>query len=137
MTVKEYLNQYLILNKRIQLLDQQIAEVEAEMERVTAELDGMPHGTGLSDKVGELATTLADLKWDLTDMRTEAWKVKARVMHTILSVDNEDYQQVLMLRYVEDMHWQAIADEMYYTRRWVTTLHGRALEYLRSKTGMD
>lgn len=137
MTIKEYLNQYLILEKRIQLLDEEIAEVEEEQDKCTAELDGMPHGTGLSDKVGELATTLADLKWDLVDLRNEAWKTRARILHTIVSVDDEDYQQLLKLRYIEGMHWNDIADTMYYTRRWVTTLHGRALEYLRNKTGMD
>lgn len=137
MTVKEYLNQYLILNKRIQLLDEEIAEVEEEQDKCTAELDGMPRGTAQSDKVGELATTLADLKWDLVDLRNEAWKTRARILHTIVSVDDEDYQQVLKLRYIKGMHWNDIADTMYYTRRWVTTLHGRALEYLRNKTGMD
>lgn len=137
MTIKEYLNQYLILEKRIQLLDEEIAEVEEEQDKCTAELDGMPRGTAQSDKVGELATTLADLKWDLVDLRNEAWKTRARILHTIVSVDDEDYQQLLKLRYIEGMHWNDIADTMYYTRRWVTTLHGRALEYLRNKTGMD
>lgn len=137
MTIKEYLNQYMVMSKRIELIDQQIAEAQAERDSIAINLDGLPSGSGISDKTGRLASTIADLQEDLTDIRTAAWKTKSRILHTILSVDHEDYQQILLLRYINGMTWDSIADEMYYSRQWVTVLHGRALEYLRERTGLD
>lgn len=55
---------------------------------------------------------------------------KLYVLDLIATMDNADYQAVLIKRYFERLSWEDIISQINYSRRYTFTLHGRALEEL-------
>ena len=43
---------------------------------------------------------------------------------------NPNHQTVLISRYFKNESWEQIAADMFFTERWIYTLHGRALQEL-------
>ncbi len=61
MTKKE-LPQLYYLKKEIRQLEERIKELKTAVMGCTAKITGLPHGTGINDKIGNYATQIADLK---------------------------------------------------------------------------
>ena len=53
--------------------------------------------------------------------------VKAEILNAISKLSDGRYREILRLRYIRGMTFEAIAVEMNYSWRHVCTLHGRAL----------
>ena len=128
MTAKQYLLQYKLLTAKIENLEQDLAELREARSSISINLDGMPHGTDLSDKTARLAVQLADMEEDILDLRSEAWKTRLRIIHVLSKVETPEHNVLLHKRYLEDKTWEQIAVEMHYTYQWVAgPLHGQAL----------
>lgn len=56
--------------------------------------------------------------------------VSSEVLDAINQVQDTKLRRVLFLRYIRRMRWEDISDEMGYTKRNVTILHGKALTAL-------
>ena len=61
MTLKE-LSQLYYLNREIEMDQRRLRELEAKALPGAQVITGMPHGTGVVDKVGEYAAEIADLR---------------------------------------------------------------------------
>lgn len=61
MTKKE-LSQLYYLKKEIRQLEPRIKELETEATGCTAKITGLPHGTGINNKIESYAAQIADLK---------------------------------------------------------------------------
>lgn len=128
MTAKQYLLQYKLLTAKIENLEQDLAELREARSSISINLDGMPHGTDLSDKTARLAAQLADMEEDILDLRSEAWRTRLRIIHVLSKVETPEHNVLLHKRYLEDKTWEQIAVEMHYTYQWVAgPLHGQAL----------
>lgn len=127
MTAKQYLLQYKLLTAKIANLEQDLAELREARSSISINLDGMPHGTDLSDKTARLAAQLADMEEDILDLRSEAWRTRMEISHTIGKLHDPVHVRILYLRYIEGYKWEAIADTLHYTTRWITSMHGNAL----------
>ena len=64
---KQELSQLYYLNREIENLKNRIAELECIAISSTSEITGMPHATGISDKIGKYAAEIVDLK-ELLDL---------------------------------------------------------------------
>lgn len=129
MTAKQYLLQYKLLTAKIENLEQDLAELREARSSISINLDGMPHGTDLSDKTARLAAQLADMEEDILDLRSEAWRTRLRIIHVLSKVETPEHNTLLHKRYLEDKTWEQIAVEMHYTYQWVAgPLHGQALQ---------
>ena len=53
------------INKEIQRLRSKLVRLESEAYKITPNHDGMPHGGGVSDKVGNAAAQITDVKIDI------------------------------------------------------------------------
>ena len=61
MSARDLKNLY-YLKKEIKEQQRRIAELEAAATKCTANISGMPSGKGISDKVGQYAAQIADLR---------------------------------------------------------------------------
>ena len=131
MTAKEYLLQYKWLTARLEAVEKDLDSLRVARESMSVNYDGMPHGTGISDKTAKLAAEIVDMESKLLDLRSELWRKRIEISDTIGKTKNADYNSLLYMRYIEGCTWEEIAVEMHYTFRWVLVLHGRALDEIQ------
>jgi hypothetical protein len=115
------------MTARIRNREHDLAELREERESISINLDGMPHGTSLSDKTARLAAQLADAEEEIIELRSEAWSIRMEIVRTLNRIQTPEYNTLLYLRYIEGKTWEQIAVEMHYTFRHTTRLHGDAL----------
>ncbi len=97
-----------------------IEEARRRVERLRGQvglhsvsMDGMPHGSGPRDKIGELVPEILDAEMDLQKLEGTYTKLRARVADWISDQEAEDLKAavILSLRYLEGMSWDQVADE--------------------------
>lgn len=74
-----------------------------------APLTGMPHGSGVKDKVGDLAAEIADLD---EQIETLEWAVQESEKHVLPFIDSiRDIQtrMIFRLRFVRGLSWKKVA----------------------------
>lgn len=125
MTAKEYLGQYRSAMKEIERRREEIAQLEALAEYASPRSDR--GGSGVSDRVGRLAAKLADERAALQREIEGLMELREEIKAVIGGVSDPTFRQLLMLRYINGFTFERIAEEMYYTYKWVFVLHGRAL----------
>lgn len=59
---KKELSQLYYLKKEIREQQRRLEELETDETSCTAKITGLPHGTGINDKICKYATQIADLK---------------------------------------------------------------------------
>lgn len=127
MTAKEYLREYRRVTRRVNQIDEEIQRLRAERDSITVKADGMPSGSGISDRVARLAVKIADKETEYIARREELLQMRTEVVETILAVADDKQSQLLYLRYIKGMKWEEIADEMGYYLRHIHRIHGHAL----------
>lgn len=135
MTAKEYLKRYRRETERIRSLDESIARLEAEIGSITVSMNGMPRGSGTSDKTASLAIRLADKKIQREEMKAKAVLISEEIADSIHAVEDPDQAQLLYLRYIDGLPWDEIAKRMKFSeghvRGW---LHSEALRKIKIST---
>lgn len=113
MTKKE-LSQLYYLKKEIRDLEQRIKELETAATDCTTKITGLPHGTGINDKIGNYAAQIADLKSLLDLNLKKCFYELNRVNRFISNVQNSEMRLILTLRYTQNLSWKNIAFTMNY-----------------------
>lgn len=108
MTKKE-LSQLYYLKKEIRQLEQRIKELETAATGCTAKITGLPHGTGINDKIGNYAAQIADLKSLLDLNLKKCFYELNRLDRYIQSVDDPLTKQIMMYRFISGYSWRKIA----------------------------
>lgn len=127
-TPKEFLLKYKWAKARCDELTASVERIEATIDAVAINYNGMPHGSGTSDRVGKQAIQLAMLKEKRKEELAEAELIAQEIENVILAVADPRYQTVLRYRYIDLMTWTDIADAMGYEVSHVSgRLHGSAL----------
>lgn len=128
MNAKEELNQYRFKAKKA---NQQRIEYDEFMTRATKMTASFSESTArtnrISDKVGENAIELADLKAEWERLWVEAERERLNIVESINQMD-EPYRTILMERYVHEKNFEEISVELRYSYAWTTHLHGEALQ---------
>jgi len=109
MTLKE-LSQLYYLNREIETLKRQLAEIECYAEGTTQSLSGMPHGGSTSDKVGAGAVRIADLKSKIKNRQIACWQEYCKLNDYISNIDDSFIRQIMSYRFVNGLSWQQVAD---------------------------
>ena len=110
MTKKE-LSQLYYLKKEIKE-QRRLSELEALATSCTAKITGLPNGNGVSDKIANYATEIADLK-NLLDLNLKKCFYELnRLDRFISSVKDSEMRIILTLRYSQGLSWQQIAQNM-------------------------
>lgn len=106
---KQELSQLYYLNREIEQLKNRITEVECVATSTSSRITGMPHASGISDKVGKYAAEIADLK-ELLDLNLKKCFYELnRLNRYIESIDNSEMRMILSLRYINGLSWEQVA----------------------------
>ena len=129
MTATEYLGQAYRLDQRINSKLQQVESLRSMTRKVTASYDGETvfhtrNVTSLEDTIFRLMEAEEELNRQIDELVV----LKMDISRMINRVRNESLRLILEKRYLCFLHWDQIAAEMHYSRRWVLKRHARAVE---------
>ena len=108
MTIKE-LSQLYYLNKEILQQRKRLGELEALSTNTTPQLSGMPHASGVSDKVAKCAEEITDLKALISLNIQKYWYERNRLERYISGIEDSLTRQVFTLRFVDGLTWVQVA----------------------------
>jgi len=128
METKQYLEEFRLIQTRLNVLTAEIERLRAEAESVSINLDGMPKGTGKDDKTARLAIQLAEMETKLQNEMSVLWSRRMRIITMLGNMKNHKHQTLLHKRYIECKSWETIAYEMDISWRYCYMLHGSALK---------
>ena len=139
MSAKEYLSEIITLKKAVDALEDKVELLRVQAANIKAikydkDRVQVSEGYTLEDSV----IALIDAEKEYTDVIAKYHKaVKIRIKQ-IAGMDNQNYSQVLMLRYVVDndgrrQSLEDIAEQMYMSLDRIKHLHGEALEEFERK----
>lgn len=133
MTSKEYLNQAYRLEQRIRLHKERLDELR--------DLAGSPGSPGFEEHYNPNRPTEAPFIKTLYKIMDLEEKVEGElqllltlqeeVQETIDRLPDMDERLVLTYRYLKNMSWSQIGDELYVDERTVRRWHNRALSHVR------
>ena len=129
MNAKEYLGQAYRLDQHITSKLQQVESLRSLTERVTVAYGGeaVSHTrnvTSLQDTIGRLMEAEEELNQEIDKLVD----LKAQIAQIISHVHNESYRLILEKRYLCFQSWAQIGADLHYTRRWLLTMHDRAVD---------
>ena len=130
MTAKQYLSRAYGLRRRIAAKEMHLEELRTQAEHITADLTGMPRGSGPGSPVERIAVQIADLSTEIEYDWLDLIAYQEEIRKTIELLPDPAAVQVLSYRYLSYKRWQEIADIMHYSVRHTTRLHGRALKQI-------
>ena len=104
------LSVYYNARKALDLQRDILKRLEAAAVPGAQNLDGMPHGHGVSDKVGDLAIEIAGTRDKVKDLEAEADRALEFVTRYIDTIDENFIRVVFRLRFVRCLTWHEAAE---------------------------
>lgn len=135
MTTKEYLSQVYHLERKIK----QLKLRSEEFERLSYSVPGPSYG----ERIGSNPNRNLEapfVKWlikkdevdrKIQSLEEEVASLKATILAAIDELENEDYKNILIMRYLDILTWEEIAEKMYYSLATIKRWHNRALDMLK------
>lgn len=123
---KEYLDGYRKCIRRIDRLNEELAEIRINKMFPSMTQDGMPHAHNNTD-LSVYASRIDKTERKIIKARYLKIQKMKEITEKIERMDDENEKDVLFYRYIRLMKWEEIAAKMKYTYRNVTKIHGRAL----------
>lgn len=108
MTLQD-LSKYYKLREQLARDEEMLASFEAKACPGAQALTGMPHTPGVSDKVGDLAAEIADLKTQIAALRLEAEQEGKHVAAFIGTIENDLTRMIFRLRFLRCLTWGEVA----------------------------
>lgn len=108
MTLQE-LSQHLKLRERLARDEEILTSLQAAVCPKSQELSGMPHASGVKDKVGDLAVEIADMKERIRYLKEEIAQEEVIVSDFISAVEDEQMRTILRLRFLRCLTWGQVA----------------------------
>ncbi len=108
MTLKE-LSQLYYLNREIEMDLRRLQELEAKVGPGVQVITGMPHGTGVVDKVGDCAAEIADLRGIIEAKQRQCLYERNRLERYIAGIEDSLLRQIFTYRFVNGLPWNQVA----------------------------
>ena len=131
MTSRELKNLY-YLKKEINQQQRRIAEPEAAATNCSTKITGLPSGKGSSDKIGNYAAQIADLKALLDLNLKKCFYEFNRLNCYIEEVEEPLIKQIMIYRFEHQMSWMQIEKAMGGKNR-AESLRKKLYRYLKKK----
>ena len=136
MTTKEYLCQISRLDRMINNKLSEISQLRELAISVSAvKNEERVQNTPNFDKIGTAYCKIEAMEEKLDKLIDEFVDKKNLIISQIDKIENETYYEILFARYIEKKTFEKIADEMNYSFRNTTRLHGRASREFERKFG--
>lgn len=108
MTLKE-LSRLRWLSREIELDTERLAKLEAKMAPGGQAFDRIPSYSGMSDKVGQLASEMGDLRDSIRKKRQRCMMERNKLETYIADVDDSLTRLTMTMRYVDGLTWRMVA----------------------------
>lgn len=127
---KEYLQTIARLDAQINVRLSEKDDLKEKLLHITPtlSLDKGSGGGGTQDKVAGIIAKMIDLESKINADIDRFADMKQEALALLDKMENPTYMTVLHRRYFLHETFERIATDMNYTYRWVTRLHGRALQ---------
>jgi len=93
---------------------------------ITSTLSDMPR-SGTSQTLDDIIGKIVDLQSDVKVEVDKLIAIKRNIQDSINALPCAKHRDILEMRYLSDMEWQDIADELHYDVRHLYRLHDEAL----------
>ena len=134
MTPKEYLCRYHNILEKISIKKEYIEFCKQRGTSISSpSFDGMPKSPN-KDNEAPFVKWLIKRKQaeeDLKNLETKAKEIKFETEQTIISLNNETYEMILIMRYIDWMTWEDIAARLYFSKATIKRKHEKAIECLK------
>ena len=129
MTAKEYLRQIGIMDRKINLDLRRLKELRELSMKISGGGFEQSYNPNKAQEAPFAKTTehVMDMERKITEEIDAYVDFKEKALTMIREVPDFDQREILEMRYVQQMSWEAISAERHYTKRWVYQLHGSAL----------
>ena len=128
MTPKEELRGIFYKDKEIIILEEQIEETRAKLERVTPVLTNNPCGGGSTDRMTDGVAKLIELKEMLSRKIDEICEYRMECLSKIDRIPDGRYRVILKERYFNNKSFEEISVIVNYAYNRTCMLHGKALK---------
>ena len=104
------LSKYYNLLQRIHRAEEILAGLQSAAVPRAQVLNGMPHASGVKDRLGDLAAEITDMQRLIWELEQQAGQERAKVASYIDSIDDEQTRMIFRLRFLHCLTWQEVAD---------------------------
>ena len=119
------------ISKAISREQQRLNQLNDWIQRITIELDGLPHNNSFKSNIDELTSQIVDCENHITQLKLSLADNRAKLINTIdNSISNGDQKSVLVERYGFGESFKRIAEKMYISEAGAFRLHRKGLKIL-------
>lgn len=132
MTLQE-LTELFRLKEELANAEQIIESLRAAAQPQAAKMTGMPHMSGVNDRVGDLAAEIVDTEKTIQSLNERITKTEKRVTAFISDIPDVQTRTVFRLRFIRSLTWKEVSSIMgrKYT---VDSVKNRVYKYLCEHT---
>ena len=137
MAAKEYLKKIARMESYIQSKKERLAVLKEMSSGISSpKFDDMPRNPNKGrSRLEETILKYIDLENEIKEDEKKLEYEKLYLLEAIGRIEEPEYQTILISRYFKHQSWDDIAQSLFYTKRWIYSLHGRALERLDEELG--
>lgn len=103
------LNEHLDLVQQLQKTEELIQGLWNAAVPGAQKLDGMPHASGVSDKVGTLGAEIADMETQRDALKEQIVRSEEIIAVWIAGIEDNTTRLVFRLRFIRGMPWKTVA----------------------------
>ncbi len=93
------------INREIELYKAKIQELRNLAEKTTVNYSGMPHGSGVKDKIGEAATAIVEYQNLLSEAVKRKTEQSIKINKYILEINDAELRNIMFLRFIQCKTW--------------------------------
>jgi hypothetical protein len=131
MNAKDFLMRGINLERRVDTIKEQIEHYKSLVNDCSVTYSDSPKSTASNYKLEECTQKIMDLQEELCEAMADLVDVTCEISRAIQKIENYDYQDLLVKRYVLGEPWEKIATNLGYELRYIHKLHGRALQEIK------
>lgn len=103
------LNEHLELLKKLEKSEETLSSLWTAAVPGAQVITGMPHATGVSDKVGRFAIEIADMEQEVESLKKRIEESEKCISEWIRTIDDGTTRVIFRLRYIQGMQWKEIS----------------------------
>ena len=128
---KSRLNQFRILNRRIDQTKLELARWEEIATKITPQYSDMPKAHKAGDKVQNAVVEMVRLKEQLEQQQSDALMQQSQIKEWINSLQDDRFRDLLWYHYICGLAWKEVAEKMHFDLHYTYFLHKQALKALQ------
>ncbi len=131
MTPKEYLEQAIYLDQRINSKLTQVENLRGLANKVTTVYSDTPSGQHDNSRLEKTIAKIIDLENDIDKDIDRLVDLKKEITDTINQIHDHRYRTILEMRYLSCHSWEQIAVQLGYDSRHIRRMNGWALQKIK------